>query len=258
MILALDVGNSNIVLGCIDGDTIYFEGRIATDLNKTEIEYAVMFKNILDIYDVNQSLLECAIISSVDPPLNNVLGRAVHAVTGFYPLEVNLHLNTGLCINVDHPDEVGSDLIVTAVAALEEYTAPMIIIDMGTATTFSIIDQNSCFIGAVLIPGVKISQEALSGRTAQLPDISLGDIQSVIGKNTIDCMKIGMVHGTASMLDGMIERIEEEMGTKMTVIATGGLAGIITEHCKHEIHYKEDLLIRGLWILYQKNKPQSC
>lgn len=256
MILVLDVGNTNIVLGCIDGEAIYFEGRMATDPNKTEMEYAVMFKNILDIYDVNQDLLEGAIISSVVPPLNDVLSRAVHAVTGFFPIEVDVHQNTGLKIDTDHPEELGNDLIVTAVAALQAYEPPMIIIDMGTATTFSIIDKNGLLIGAVLMPGVKISQEALSGRTAQLPEIRMSEINTVIGKNTVDCMKIGMIHGSAAMIDGMVDRIEDELGMKTTVIATGGLAGAITKHCKHEILYQEDLLIRGLWILYQRNKPQ--
>lgn len=254
MILALDVGNTNIVLGCIDGENIYFEGRLATDQNKTEMEYAVMFKNILDIYDVDQSLLEGAIISSVVPPLNPVLSRAIHAVTGFIPIEVSIHKNTGLKIDVDHADEIGNDLIVATVAALEEFNPPIIIIDMGTATTFWVIDKDGVPCGGAFMPGVRISQEALSGRTSQLPSISLSEMGSVIGRNTVDCMKSGMIYGTAAMIDGMIERIDDELGTKTTVIATGGLAGGIIKYCKHSIIVKDDLLIRGLWTLYQKNK----
>jgi len=254
MILALDVGNTNIVLGCIDGENVYFEGRLATDRNKTETEYAVMFKNILDIYDVDLSLLEGAIISSVVPPLNEILRRAVHVVTGFEPIEVSLNKNTGLKVDVDNPDELGNDLTVAAVAALSEFKPPMIIIDMGTATTFSVINKNGVLCGGAIMPGVKISQEALSGRTSQLPGISISETDRVIGRNTVACMKSGMIFGTAAMLDGMIDRIETELGEKTTVIATGGLSKDIICHCKKEIIFKDDLLIKGLWAIYQKNK----
>ena len=254
MILALDVGNTNIVLGCIDGENIYFEGRLATDHNKTEMEYAVMFKNILDIYDVDQNLLGGAIISSVVPPLNNILKKAVHAVTGFIPIEVNIHKKTGLKIDVDNAEEIGNDLIVATVAALDEFKAPLVLIDMGTATTFWVVDKDGVPCGGAFMPGVRISQEALTGRTSQLPSVSMSEQGNVIGRNTIECMKSGMIFGTASMIDGMIDRIEDELGYKTTVIATGGLAGGIIRHCKHDIVYKDDLLIRGLWLLYQKNK----
>ena len=254
MILALDIGNTNIVLGCIDNNNIYFEGRLATDLGKTEMEYAVLFKNILDIYNVDLSGLEGAILSSVVPPLNPVLKNAIHAVTGFIPLDVNIHCNTGLKLDVDHAEEIGSDLIVATVAALEEYKPPVIIIDMGTATTFWVIDQNGVPCGGAFMPGVQISQDALSARTSQLPSISFSDLGNVIGRNTVDCMKSGMIYGTAAMIDGMIERIEGEIGAKATVLATGGLAGGIIRHCKRDIIFRDDLLIRGLWTLYEKNK----
>lgn len=254
MILALDVGNTNIVIGCIDKDNIYFEGRVATDLNKTEMEYAVMFKNILDIYDVDQSRLEGAVMSSVVPPLDSALSRAVHAVTGFVPIEVNVHKNTGLKIEVDNADEIGNDLIVSTVAAMAEFKPPMIIIDMGTATTFWVVSGNGVPQGGAILPGVKISQEALTGRTSKLPSISFSGKTNVIGKNTVDCMKSGMIYGTAAMVDGMIERIEEELGEKTTVVATGGLAGGIIPYCRKEIVYRDDLLIKGLWHFYEKNK----
>ncbi len=254
MILALDVGNTNIVIGCIDGENIYFEGRLATDKNKTEMEYAVMFKNILDIYDVDMSLLEGAIISSVVPPLDDILKRAVHAVTGFQPIEVNVHKNTGLKIDVENKEEIGNDLIVASVAAMDEYKAPIIIIDMGTATTFWVIDKDGVPCGGAFMPGVRISQEALSGRTSKLPSISLTEVTEVIGKNTVDCMKSGMIHGTAAMIDGMIERINEELGEESTVIATGGLAEGIIKHCRKKVIYRDDLLIKGLWLLYEKNR----
>lgn len=254
MIIALDVGNTNIVVGCIDKDNIYFEGRLATDRSKTEMEYAVLFKNILDIYDVDISKIEGAVMSSVVPPLDNVLSGAIHAVTGFEPVQINVKMDTGLKLAVDNKEELGNDLIVAAVAAMEEFKPPMIIIDMGTATTFSVIDKDGSFCGGAIMPGVKISQEALVGRTAQLPGINSGRVESVIGRNTVDCMKSGIIFGTAAMVDGMIDRIDEELAAKTTVIATGGLAGSIIKYCRHSIIYKDDLLIKGLWNLYARCK----
>lgn len=254
MILALDVGNTNIVIGCIDKDNIYFEGRVATDLHKTETEYAVMFKNILDIYDVDLNLLEGAVMSSVVPPLDSSLSGAIHAVTGFVPIEVNVHKNTGLKIDADNVDEIGNDLIVSTIAAMEEFKPPMIIIDMGTATTFWVVDGDGASLGGAILPGVGISQEALTGRTSMLPSISLSGKPSVIGRNTVDCMRSGMIYGTAAMIDGMVERTEAELGEKTTVVATGGLAGGIIPYCKRDIVVKDDLLIKGLWYFYEKNK----
>lgn len=257
MILAIDVGNTNIVLGCSDGENIYFKGRLATDMQKTEMEYAVMFKNIFDIYDVDLSRLEGAVMSSVVPPLNKVLSRAVHAVTGFVPLEVDIHKNTGLTTDVDSAEEIGSDLIVEAAAAIERYKLPIVIIDMGTATTFWVINKQGTLCGGAFMPGVKISQEALSERTSKLPGISFSDVSKVIGKNTVDCMKSGMVYGNAAMIDGMLDRIEAELGEKLTAVATGGLAGGIIKHCRRSVILDDDLLIRGLWIIYQKNKSDG-
>lgn len=253
MILALDVGNSNIVIGCLDDKNIYFEGRLSTDRDKTEMEYAVMFKNILDIYNMDISLIEGSVISSVVPPLNGVLGRAVSAVTGFDPVMADVRSKTSLKIEVDNPDELGSDLLVAAAAAVREFKPPLIIIDMGTATTFSVINNRGALIGGAIMPGVRISQEALSGRTSQLPSINLSKANLVIGRNTIDCMKSGILHGTAAMTDGMIERIEEELGEKTTVVATGGLAANIISLCRHEIILRDDLLLRGLWLIYKQN-----
>lgn len=254
MILALDVGNTNIVIGCIDENKIYFEGRISTDRNKPEMEYAVLFKNILDIYAVDLDRIEGAIMSSVVPPLDTVLSSAVKAVTGFVPIHVDSHTNTGLMIDVDKAEEIGNDLIVETVAAMAEFKPPIVIIDMGTATTFWVIDKNGVPIGGSFMPGVKISQEALSGRTSQLPSISFSDTGDVIGRNTIDCMRSGMVYGNAAMIDGMLDRIEDELEQKVTAVATGGLAGGIIPYCRREVIYRDDLLVKGLWILYQKNK----
>lgn len=257
MILALDLGNTNIVVGCIDDKKISCEGRLSSDINRTMDEYAIDFKILLDMYSIDISKIEGVIISSVVPPLTNLLKEAVLKVTGKKPLVVGPGIKTGLNILMDNPGQLGSDLVVDAVAALHEYKPPLIVFDMGTATTCSIIDSKKNYIGGIIYPGMKVAEEALSRRASQLPYISFDAPKHVIGKNTIDCMKSGMIHGNASMIDGMIIRIEEELGEKATVIATGGLAKSVVPYCKQEITYDNDLLLKGLWLIFKKNQPDT-
>lgn len=254
MILAIDMGNTNIVIGAIDSQKTYFVERITTNHVKTGMEYAINIKSILDIYDIKTAEIEGAILSSVVPPLNAAICSAVNKVLGFRPLIVGSGMKTGINIKMDNPKTVGSDMIVDAVAAINEYPCPLIIIDMGTATTMSVIDSAGSYIGGVILPGLKVSLDSLSSKTAQLPSISLDIPEKVIGKNTIDCMRSGIMYGNAGMIDGMIERIEAELGTPATVIATGGLSRFIVPLCKHHIDYDEALLLKGLWLLYQKNQ----
>lgn len=254
MILAVDIGNSNIVLGCIQGQTIEKEARIATDLIKTSDQYCAELKNMLDLLEVSVSSIEGSIISSVVPPLLNSFKTAIRKLTGLTPLVVGPGIKTGLNILLDNPAIAGGDLIVGAVAALAEYPAPMLIIDMGTATTITAIDAKGNYLGGCICPGVKISAEALSGRTAQLPAISLEAPKKAIGRNTIDSMQSGLMMGTAAMLDGMIERMEEELGQPAKVIATGGMARFVIPMCRREITYDRDLLLKGLLRLYENNK----
>lgn len=257
MILALDVGNSNIVIGCIDEHKIHFISRLTTDAGKTADEYAISFKNLVDLYQVNLTSVEGAIISSVVPPLNSILSEAVKRATGHTPMLVGPGLKTGLNIMIDNPGQLGSDLVVDAVAAIQLYPQPTIVLDMGTATTASVIDKHGNYRGGMIIPGLRVSLDALTGRTAQLPKISLDPPKKVIGLNTIDCMRSGILHGQAAMLDGLIDRIEGELGEKTTVVATGGLAKFIVPLCKREIICDDDLLLRGLLFIYQKNKRKS-
>lgn len=253
MIIALDAGNTNIVLGIIENDTVLFSARFATDRGKTEDEYAVFFKNILELHDVNPKEIHGGIISSVVPPLTNVLKRAIQLVSGITTLVVGPGVKTGLNILIDNPKQLGSDLVVVAVAALHEYPGPLILLDMGTATTFSALDAKGNFLGVVILPGVRVSQDALTSQTSQLPHISLEAPAHVIGRNTIDSMQSGLIYGQASMIDGMIDRIQEELDGTATVVATGGLSKQILPHCKHTIHYDNDLLIKGLLLIYKKN-----
>ncbi len=254
MILAIDMGNTNIVIGCIDDEKIYFVERMATDFLKTELEYAISIKNVLELYSIPEKEVEGVIISSVVPPLVNTIKRACKKVLNMGVMVVGPGVKTGLNILMDNPASVGSDLIVTAVAGLKEYGPPLIIIDMGTATTLSVVDKNANYIGGVILPGVKISLNALVSNTAQLSKISLEAPRKVIGKNTSDCMKSGMIYGNASVIDGMISRMEAELGYEVKVLATGGLCENIVPFCTHEITIDDALLLKGLKIIYDKNK----
>ena len=254
MILTIDIGNSNIVIGGVEGENITFEARLRTESTKTSDQYCVDLKILLDVYGIDRNDIEGTIIASVVPQVLNSMQTAIKKLTGKTCLIVGPGLKTGLNINVDVPSQVGSDRIVIAVAALAEYKPPMILMDLGTATTIEVVEPGNMYLGGVIFPGVKISLDALTSRTAQLPGISLDKPKNVIGRNTVDCMRSGMMYGTAAMIDGIVERIEEELGHKSTLIATGGLAQFITPLCKREIILERDLLLKGLNIIYKKNK----
>lgn len=256
MILAVDVGNTNIVIGCIEQEKIFFVERVSTNISKTELEYVVEFKTLLDIYQIEVKEITGCIISSVVPPLNNIVRSAMEKLLHIKPLLVGPGVKTGLNILMDNPGQVGSDLIVNAVAGVYYYGAPIIMIDMGTATTISVVDEKKNYIGGMILPGVKVSLESLVNRTSQLPRISLEAPKKVIGTNTIDCMKSGIVMGQAACMDGMIERIWDELGYETRVIATGGLSGSIVPHCKQKIIYDNELTLKGLDIIYRKNMEQ--
>ena len=253
MILAVDIGNSNIVIGGIEQDQISFEARMRTDATKTSDEYCIDLKMILEVYHVDASLVEGAIISSVVPQVLNSIKTAITKLTGKTALVVGPGLKTGLNIKIENPAQTGADLVVDSVAALREHKAPIIVIDMGTATTVTVLDESGAFIGGSICPGVKISLDALTDRTALLPGLQLDQPKRAIGRNTIDCMRSGIMLGTACMLDGLVERMEEELGSKATVVATGGIAKFIIPMCRTPIIYDKDLLLKGLAILYREN-----
>lgn len=254
MILAVDMGNTNIVLGGIEKDEIVFECRISTDIHKTEAEYSVLIKNVFDVYKINVSDIEGSIISSVVPPLTKIISNSVKLVTGQQPTEVSINMKHPVKFVTENPSQIGADLLVAAVAALKEFAPPLIIIDMGTATTVTVIGKKSELLGVSIMPGVRISQEALSMRASQLPSISFDAPKSVIGTNTVDSMKSGLIFGNASMIDGMIDRIEAEINEEARVVATGGLAGSIVSNCKHKIPCDDSIMLKGLNILYKMNK----
>lgn len=254
MVLTIDIGNTNIVLGGFLGDELKFVSRIATDVKQTEDEYAIKIRSILSIHDVTAESVTGAIISSVVPPLNPIFKKAIELVYCINPVMVGPGIKTGINIKCDDPASVGSDLICACVAAHHIYGSPSLVIDMGTATKMMLMDKSGAFVGASIIPGVLMGLKTLSSGTAQLPQVSLEAPKSVLGKNTVDCMKSGVVFGNASLLDGMIDRFNEEFGEALPVYATGGLASTVVNHCKHGITLDEDMILKGLNILYNKNK----
>ena len=253
MILAIDMGNTNTVIGGIDETKTYFIERVTTDQNRTDTEYAVTIKNVLEMHEIHPSAIEGAILSSVVPPLNSTILRAVEKVVGIRPLLVGPGIKTGINILMDNPKTLGSDLIVDVAAAIHEHPLPLVVIDMGTATTMSVADKHGNYIGGVILPGVKVALNSLVSNTAQLPRINLDVPRRVIGKNTVECMRNGIMLGNAAMLDGLIDRMEAELGETATLVSTGGLARFITPLCRHTIIYDDALLLKGLLILYRKN-----
>lgn len=254
MILAIDIGNSNIVLGGFAGGELRFSSRIATDSGRTEDEYIVLLKSLLEIHGVARADIEGAIIASVVPPLTNVMRGAIDIITGKRTLVVGPGLKTGLNIVAGDPGELGSDLAVAAVAALAKYPKPIIILDMGTATKFSVIDKKGDFRGVIIYPGVKVSFDALASRAAQLTRISFEAPRRLIGTTTPDSMQSGLIYGNAGMVDGIIDRIEDELGGAASLVATGGLVDVIIPYCRHKLVYDPSIVLDGLRILYEKNK----
>ena len=254
MILAIDIGNTNSVVGCIDEEKIYFTERLSTVHTKTELEYAVDIKTVLDIYHIKRTDIEGCIISSVVPQITDIAKLAAEKILKKEVMVLGPGVKTGLNIVMDNPGQLGADLVADAVAGLASYPVPLVVIDMGTATTISVVNSKKQYVGGMIMPGVGISLDALTARASQLSGISIDAPRHIIGKNTIECMKSGVLYSNAAALDGIIDRIEEELGEKTTVIATGGLAKKIVPHCRKEIILDEELLLKGLMLIYRKNK----
>lgn len=253
MILAVDIGNSNIVIGAIEEGEILFTSRLETNHNRLQDEYAADIKGILELYEIDKNAFDGAIISSVVPPLSDVLEHAVTKLIGKKPLIVGPGLKTGLNIRTNDPGQLGSDIVANNVAALDIYKGPVIVVDMGTATTVSVSDGEGNFLGCAIMPGVTTSLNALTKKAALLQEINYRAPGHVIGTNTPDCMRSGIVYGTASMVDGMIDRFLGELTFPAKVVATGGHARYIVPHCKNNIIHDPNLLLQGLYIIYKKN-----
>lgn len=254
MVFTVDVGNTNIVLGAFKDDKLVFVSRVATESKLMEDQYALEFMDILKLYGYSADMFDGAIISSVVPSLIPVLKGALKKLMKCKVLVVSAGIKTGLNIKIDDPAVLGSDLVCGAVGAISKYPVPCIIFDLGTATTISAIDKNNVFLGGSIFPGVMVSLRALASNTAQLPDINM-ELNQIdpICKNTNDSMRSGIILGTASMIDGMIDKYKKVIGDDCTVIATGGLAPLIVPYCTKEIIIDSSLLIDGLYSIYKKN-----
>ncbi len=254
MVLAVDIGNTNVVVSCFSDEEILFTERLATAPLSTDLEYTVLIQTVLDLNGMRAADCDGSIISSVVPPVTQTVRSAVLRMTGKEPLIVGAGVKTGLKILIDNPAALGSDRVADAVAASHYYPLPVITVDMGTATTISVIDPDKRFLGGLIIPGVRVSLDSLSSRAAQLPAISLEPAKRVIATNTVDCMKSGIIYSAAAGIDGVIDRVEEELGTSCTVVATGGNAGRIIPFCRRKITLDENLLLKGLMLIYKKNQ----
>lgn len=257
MILTIDVGNTNIVFCVFDeNDEPKFQSRIATDRLRMEDEYAILLADILRLYGIKAEDISGAALSSVVPPVTVQIKPAVEKICGCKVLTVGPGLKTGLNIKIDEPASLGADLAAVAVGAKENYPLPAIVIDMGTATKVLAIDKSGAFVGGIIAPGVKISAEALADKTAALPLIGVSSepIPHVIGKNTTDCMRSGLLYGNAFMIDGMVESFEKELGEKCTIVATGGFSSVIKPLCKEDFVLDDELIFKGLLAIYKKNK----
>ena len=254
MVLTVDIGNTNIMLGGFVSNEPVFVSRISTSHPKTEDELAIRILEALSLYGIKKEDIDGVIVASVVPPLNFAVKKAVKFIFGVDALFVGPGIKSGIGIRCDMPSSVGADIIAAAVACRELYGSPALIVDMGTATKMTVVNDSGAFIGTSIIPGVMMGLDALAKETAQLPKISLELPEKVIAKNTTDCMRSGVLYGNASMIDGMIDRINEEFGRELPVFATGGMAGTVIPLCKHEIAIDEYLVLKGLNILYRKNQ----
>lgn len=254
MILAIDIENSDLVIGGLQNGEIKFTARLGTDHSKTKDEYAVELLSVLSLYGKHKESIEGCIISSVVPPVLQEVRTAVQQLTGLKPYIVGPGMKTGLNIKIENPQSMGSDMIAISVAALQEYGFPLIIFDMNTVTSVSVVDAAGCYCGGCLYPGIRTGLDAMWDHTAQLPRIGLEIPQNVIGRNTVECMRSGVLFGAAAAVDGLSERIEQELGKKAQVILTGRQAYFVKDICRHDMIFDENLLIKGLCILYEKNR----
>lgn len=255
MLLVIDIGNTNITLGVYNDDELVFVSRLTTDKSKMPDQYAVDFKQIFALYETPLDSFSGAAISSVVPELTGTMSEAIEKITGCKPMVLGPGIKTGMNILIDNPAQLGADLLAGCIGAASLYPLPCLVIDLGTASKISVIDKSGAFCGCTISPGIGISLDALSARTSQLPSISLKTPARAIGKNTVDSMQSGTVFGYAAMLDGLCEKLEEELGDKViTTVATGGLAKDLVKSCKREIMYNGELILHGLKVLYNKNR----
>lgn len=254
MLLVMDVGNTHIVLGLFQGDELLHHWRIQTDRNATEDEYAMLLKSLFEHVGIRMEEIDGVSISSVVPPLKQVLHLLVRKYFGLQPLVIGPGVKTGLNIQYENPREVGADRIVNAVAAIETYGPPLIIVDFGTATTFCFINEQGHYVGGAIVPGVHVSAEALHQRAAQLIRVEVVKPESVVGRNTVKAIQSGLFYGYVGVVDGIVNRMKRLLTKRPTVVATGGLAEMISKEAETIDVYDPLLTLRGLKIIYERNQ----
>lgn len=254
MLLAVDIGNTNIKFGIFDHDTLIRTLTISCNRNKTADEYSVELYSLIRVMGIHRTDFDGCIISSVVPVVTERIQTAVRDLLEVESLVVGPGVRTGLNIRIEDPSQLGADLVVACVAANASYSAPCIVISMGTATVMCVINKDRAMLGGPIAPGVMVSLNALTGNAALLYSVALEAPQSVIGNNTDRSIRSGVVWGTVCMIDGMIDRIEKELGEKCTVVATGGMAKSIIKHCTHEITIRDDLIMQGLKLIFDRNQ----
>ncbi|MCM3081510.1 type III pantothenate kinase [Brevibacillus invocatus] len=254
MIVVMNIGNSNIVMGVYEGENLRYHWRFSTDRNKTEDEYGMLVKSLFDSVGLALHQVRGVIFSSVVPPMNFTIERMCEKYLHRRALIVGPGIKTGLNIKYDYPREVGSDRIVNAVAAIRDYGTPLIVVDFGTATTFCYIDEKGQYWGGAIAPGIRISTEALVSRTAKLPRIEMAKPASVVGRNTVAAMQSGIYYGFVGQVEGIVRRIIAESGAEPQVVATGGLASLVANEteCIHVVD--PDLTLKGLRLIYERNQ----
>lgn len=254
MVLTINIENTHITVSCISEEKIYFSERISTDKKKTALEYALIFKTLLDMYQMDLVAVKGAVIASVVPPVFEAVESAVTKLIGKKPLVVGPGVKTGLNIWLDDPKSVGADLIAGSVSAIKKYGGPIILIDLGTCNTVSVLNKDNTYIGGLILPGIGLSMDALATRAAQLYRVGLEPPKRIVGKNTIECVNNGILIGAAGAIDGVIDRIQKEQGYFFKKIATGFNCGKVIPLCNHDITIDENLTVEGLKLIYDRNK----
>ncbi len=253
MILAVDVGNSTTVLGAVEDGRILKTVRLATNVRESAAEHAVRLDGLLRFSGFTRAEISGGILCSAVPSLTPVVREALEMLIDGRVMTVGPGLKTGLNIGIDDPGTLAPDLLAGAGAAMRYYPLPAIVIDFGTAVSVCAVDEGPRYLGGAILPGLRLSYEALTRGTSLLPDIQFAAPKTVIGKNTVSAMQSGAVYGTAAMVDGLTARMEREIGKPCVRIATGSAASLIAPACREEVLVDESLILRGLWTIYEKN-----